>query len=97
MRKFCIGIFWLSPIIAIDLAWILGEDLLLMPGMAILDAPGALPADLIVLMCQFNVLIINAHPGTCLPLVLVAARAAPLGDGSLLTSGAPLLGRSFHV
>ena len=50
MRNFCIGIFWLSPIIALDLASILGADLLLMSGMAFLDAPGALPADLIVLM-----------------------------------------------
>lgn len=66
MRKFCIGIFWLSPIIAIDLAWILGEDLLLMSGMAFLDAPGALPADLIVLMCQFNVLIMPTLAPVCL-------------------------------
>ena len=66
MRNFCIGIFWLSPIIALDLASILGADLLLMSGMAFLDAPAALPADLIVLMCQFNVLIMPTLAPVCL-------------------------------
>ena len=48
MRKLCIGLFWLSLIIAFDLPSILGKDLLLMSGMT-LDAPDVPPADLIVL------------------------------------------------
>ena len=66
MRKLCIGLFWLSLIIAFDLPSILGEDLLLMSGMAFLDAPDAPPADLIVLMYQFNVLLMPTLAPVCL-------------------------------
>ena len=66
MRKLCIGLFWLSLIIAFDLASIRGEDLLLMSGIAFLDAPYAPPADLIVLMYQFNVLLMPTLAPVCL-------------------------------
>ena len=66
MRKLCIGLFWLSLIIAFDLASIRGEDLLLMSGIAFLDAPDAPPADLIVLMYQFNVLLMPTLAPVCL-------------------------------
>ena len=66
MRKFCIGLFWLPPIIAFDLASILGGGLLLISGIACLDAPGAAPTDLIVLMYQFNVLLMPTLAPVCL-------------------------------
>ena len=66
MRKLCIGLFWLSLIIAFDLASIRGEDLLLMSGIAFLDAPDAPPADLIVLMYQFNVPLMPTLAPVCL-------------------------------
>ncbi len=66
MRKLCIGLFWLSLIIAFDLPSILGKDLLLMSGMAFLDAPDVPPADLIVLIYQFNVLLLPTLAPVCL-------------------------------
>ena len=66
MYKFCIGLFWLSLIMAFGLASILGKDLLLMIGAPFLDAPGVPPADLIALTYQFNVLLMPTLAPVCL-------------------------------
>lgn len=66
MYKFCIGLFWLSLIMAFGLASILSKDLLLMVGAPFLDAPGVPPADLIALTYQFNVLLMPTLAPVCL-------------------------------
>ena len=51
---------------AFGLASILGKDLLLMVGAPFLNAPGVLPADLIALTYQFNVLLMPTLAPVCL-------------------------------
>ena len=64
--KFCIGLFWLWPIMAFGLASILGKDLVLVVGAPFLTAPGVPPADLIALTYQFNVLLMPTLAPVCL-------------------------------
>ena len=78
MYKFCIGLVWLWLVMAFGLASILGKDLLLMVGAPFLDAPGVLPADLIALTYQFNVLLMPTLAPVCL--WFWQLRGSPLWD-----------------
>lgn len=66
MYKFCIGLFRLWAITAFGLASILGMDLLITVGAPFLSAPGVLPAYLIALTYQFNVLLMQTLAPVCL-------------------------------